>query len=53
MLKQSVVQPQVIVQQNNEPDVFTQLEKLASLKEKGIISEEEFNTKKADLLSKL
>ncbi len=53
MLKQSAAQPQVIVQQSNEPDVFTQLEKLAALKEKGIISEEEFSTKKDELLSKL
>lgn len=34
-------------------DVLAQIEKLASLKEKGIISEEEFNEKKSALLSKL
>lgn len=32
---------------------LAQLEKLNKLKEAGILSEEEFNTKKADLLAKL
>lgn len=36
-----------------QPDVLEQLEKLSKLKDAGIISEDEFNTKKADLLSKL
>lgn len=34
-------------------DVLAQLEKLASLKDKGIITEAEFNSKKADLLARL
>lgn len=34
-------------------DVFAQIEKLAALKEKGLISEEEFNQKKTVLLEKL
>ncbi len=34
-------------------DVFAQIEKLASLKEKGLISGEEFNQKKTTLLEKL
>lgn len=34
-------------------DVLTQIEKLASLKEKGLLSEDEFNQKKAVLLEKL
>jgi len=40
---------------NNEPqqDALSQIEKLASLKDKGIISEEEFQTKKSELLSRL
>lgn len=38
---------------SSSDDVLTQLEKLSSLKEKGIISEDEFNSKKADLLAKL
>ncbi len=38
---------------NNQPDVLEQIEKLAKLKEAGILSEEEFNNKKAALLDKL
>lgn len=34
-------------------DVFEQLEKLASLKEKGILSDEEFQKKKEELLAKI
>lgn len=45
--------PQVILQQKNEPDALAQLEKLAQLKESGIISEEDFNAKKSDLLAKI
>lgn len=52
--KQAKAQPaQTIVQQAAQPDALEQLQKLASLKDAGIISEEEFNQKKADLLSKL
>lgn len=53
--KTANAQPQVVVQQTAQPtdDPLEQLKKLASLKEVGIISEEEFNQKKADLLSKL
>lgn len=38
---------------HSDDDVFAQIEKLASLKEKGLISEEEFNQKKTILLEKL
>jgi len=38
---------------NSEEDVFALLEKLGKLKEKGILSEEEFLTKKEDLLKRL
>lgn len=38
---------------NSQPDVLEQIEKLAKLKETGILSEEEFNQKKATLLEKL
>ncbi|MEN9911921.1 MAG: hypothetical protein RI956_365 [Pseudomonadota bacterium] len=34
-------------------DIFTQLEKLGALKTKGILTEEEFNIKKTELLKKL
>jgi hypothetical protein len=34
-------------------DIFTTLERLAELRHKGILSEEEFATKKAELLRRL
>ena len=34
-------------------DVIAQIEKLSKLKESGILSEDEFNAKKAELLAKL
>jgi len=54
-LKESSKQPQVVVQQAAPAgdDPLAQLEKLNKLKEAGIITEEEFAAKKADLLSKL
>ncbi|MGN0679700.1 MAG: SHOCT domain-containing protein [Oscillospiraceae bacterium] len=54
-IKTANSQPQVIVQQQTAPqnDPLAQLEKLADLKAKGILSEEEFNAKKAELLSKM
>lgn len=39
--------------QTGGDDVLTQIEKLASLKDKGLITEEEFNQKKSALLEKL
>lgn len=53
--KTANAQPQVVVQQSaqSSDDPLEQLKKLASLKEMGILSEEEFNQKKADLLAKL
>lgn len=52
--KQAKQQPvQAVVTQTCEPDVLEQIEKLSKLKEAGILSEEEFSAKKADLLSKL
>lgn len=36
-----------------EGDIFTAIERLAELKEKGILTEEEFATKKSELLSRL
>lgn len=54
-IKEGNKQPQVIVQQSApaQDDPIAQLEKLNKLKEMGIISEEEFNAKKAVLLAKL
>ena len=37
----------------HEIDVFTMIERLAELKQKGLLSEEEFATKKAELLSRI
>lgn len=37
--------------QNNNPDVHQQLLKMAELKEKGLLTEEEFNAQKTKLLS--
>jgi hypothetical protein len=36
-----------------EEDIFSKIEKLAGLKDKGILSVDEFNNKKADLLNRL
>ena len=50
----SNTQPKVITQQEGKKeDVFKQLEKLAKLKEMGVLTEEEFNNKKVDLLQKI
>lgn len=42
-----------IKDRNNQEDITGLIEKLADLKEKGIITEEEFTTKKTELLNKL
>ncbi|MBR5157297.1 MAG: SHOCT domain-containing protein [Clostridia bacterium] len=46
--KKATAQPQVVVQQQNDP--MEQLEKLAKLKDSGIITQEEFDAKKKELL---
>lgn len=51
--KTQSAQPVVIQQTAPQIDPMEQLEKLSKLKAAGIITEEEFNQKKADLLSKL
>ena len=38
---------------NDKEDVYEALQKLANLKEKGVISQEEFDNKKAELLAKI
>ena len=50
---QSAPQPVVIQQSAPQSDPLEQLTKLSQLKDAGIITEEEFNQKKADLLAKL
>ncbi len=51
-LKKGSQPAQTIIQQN-EPDVLEQIEKLSKLRDSGILSDEEFNQKKAVLLEKL
>lgn len=51
--KKTAANPQVIIQQTGQPDILDQIQKLATLKDAGILSEEEFNTKKQELLSKM
>ncbi len=52
LAKQANSQPQVVVQQQVESPV-EQIKKLKELADLGIISEEEFNQKKSDLLAKM
>ncbi len=57
-IKENANKPQVIIQQvpeqkPAEDDPISLLQKLATLKDAGIISEEEFNAKKVELLSKI
>lgn len=49
------VQPNPVGTQtaNQEADIFAALEKLAHLKEKGILTDEEYSAKKAELLARL
>lgn len=51
--KAAASQPQVVVQQQTAADPLEQIQKLKSMVDMGIISEEEFNIKKAELLAKL
>ena len=50
--KKAAAEPVQVVNQSG-PDVLEQIQKLAQLKEAGILSEEEFAAKKAELLAKL
>lgn len=55
-IKEGSKQPQVVVQQAPaaaQSDPLEQIQKLQKLKEAGIITEEEFNAKKSELLSKI
>jgi hypothetical protein len=38
---------------DKEADIFGAIEKLATLKEKGILTDDEYSAKKAELLSRL
>jgi hypothetical protein len=37
----------------NEADIFAKIEKLAALRQKGVLSDDEFNAKKAELLARI
>lgn len=52
-VRQKTMSKPTIQQQTIEPDILGQIEKLADLKNKGILTDDEFNTKKASLLEKL
>lgn len=52
-VKLSEPKTNVSTSQVNEPNVLDQIEKLAKLKETGILSEEEFSEQKKKLLEKL
>ena len=52
-IKSSLKTPTIIQQSSNEPDPIDQLQKLAKLKESGIITEDEYNAKKAILMDKI
>jgi len=41
------------VGQESESDVFAKIERLAALKQKGVLTDDEFNAKKAELLSRI
>lgn len=51
--QKTMTKPVANQQTTSEPDILGQIEKLADLKQKGILTEEEFNDKKASLLAKL
>jgi Short C-terminal domain len=46
-------QPNTASQQTGQEDITQKLEKLANLKQQGLISEEEYQKMKADILAKL
>ena len=52
-IKQGQSQPQVVVQQSAEESPIEKLQKLSQLKDAGILSEEEFNQKKAELMAQI
>lgn len=51
--EESKMPQQTIIQQAAAPDAVEQLAKLAKLKEAGILTEDEFNAKKTELLAKM
>jgi hypothetical protein len=45
--------PSVNASGENEADIFAKIEKLAALRQKGVLSDDEFNAKKAELLARI
>ncbi len=52
-IKSKTSAPQAVIQQESHGDILSQLEKLAQLKDAGILTEEEFTAKKTELLLKI
>lgn len=52
-MQKTVAKVKILKQDLPEDDVFQKIEKLAKLKELGAISQEEFDTKKAELLNRI
>lgn len=52
-VRNKLSEPKETISQNTQPNVLDQLEKLAKLKDNGILSDEEFNEQKKKLLEKL
>lgn len=56
-ISKQAAQPQVVVQQTapvaNNVDIIEQIQKLKGLQDAGILTEEEFNAKKAELLARI
>jgi len=53
LMKQMKIKKVEVVSSEPKVDIMDQIEKLGNLKEKGLITEEEFNTKKGELLERL
>jgi len=52
-LKEQKSAPQMVIQKESQPDILEQISKMSQMKDAGILSEEEFNAKKAELLAKM
>lgn len=53
LMKEMKIQKVEVVSSESSIDIMDQIEKLGNLKEKGLITEEEFSSKKAELLERL
>ena len=46
-------QEQPVIVQSSEPDIATKIKQIKDLLDQGVLTEDEFNTKKQDLLDKM